>query len=97
MSSNPSRTRIVRLAIVKLDKCLYEYSISDCGVELYRDAGFASIADAIRGAAEGESAFLGYEVAFGGVTGGTYPAEVLGLDAVSIADNLIETLKNLHS
>lgn len=95
--SNPrSRPDIVaRLDVRKLQPGLYEFHVSHSGQELFSDAGFSSIADALRAAADVEGAIRGYQVAYAGLVEGTYLVEDLAETADAVAERSVELVKSL--
>lgn len=87
---------IVRLEIKKFDSALYAYSVSCSGVQLYEDFGFTSISDALMAASSGDGEFLGYEVAYGGITIGTYRSVASTANAQFIAQTAVDTMASLQ-
>lgn len=93
-TSRPSL--IVRLDVEKIDSGLYAYSVSCGGVQLYEDSGYTSISDALMAASSGDGEFLGYEVAYGGVTIGTYASVASTANAKFIAQAAVDTVASLQ-
>ncbi len=87
---------IVRLAIKKIQSGFYEYQVSASGVLLYEDSGYTSISDALMAASGSDGDFLGYEVAYSGITIGTYRSVAPIANAQFIAQAAVDTIANLQ-
>jgi len=88
---------IVRLAIKQIQSGFYEYQVLANDLLLYEDSGYESISAALMAASVGhEREFLGYEVAYNGITIGTYPSNGFTYKAKFIADQAVETVASLH-
>lgn len=83
---------IPRLDIFKLQPGLYEYRLSYHGHEMMADAGFSSIREVIESAIDITGRILGFEIAYSGVTVGTFPFYELRLSAEKVAQQAIETV-----
>jgi hypothetical protein len=89
-SSSPSDGFVVaRLDVRKLQPNLYDFVASYSGQQLFSDAGFSSIADALRGAADVTGAVQAFEVAYGGLVAGTSGAKELAATADAVADRAV--------
>jgi hypothetical protein len=86
---------VARLDVRKLQASLYEYVVSYSGQEMFSDAGFSSIADALREAADVTGSIRGYEVAFAGLVAGTYAVEELASTADQVAQRAVEIAASL--
>ena len=86
---------VAKLDVRKLQPGLYEFQVSHSGQEVFSDAGFSSIADALRGAAEVTGAIRGYEVAYAGLVTGTYSVEELAATADAVAKRAVELASSL--
>ena len=86
---------IARLDVRRLQPSLYEFQVSHSGQELFSDAGFSSIADAFRSAAEVTGAIRGYEVAYAGMVAGTYSVEELASSADAVAQRAVDLAASL--
>lgn len=86
---------VARLDVRKLQPSLYEYIVSHSGQELFSNAGFSSIADALREAADVTGSIRGYEVAYGGLVAGTYPVEELASIADQVAQRAVDIATSL--
>ena len=82
---------IAELEVRRLQAGIYEYRASYRGTELYADAGFSSIEDALRSASGDAGDIRGFEVCYGGVVVGTYLAEELSTTAAAIAARAVRT------
>jgi hypothetical protein len=85
------RPVIVELDVRRLQAGFYEYRASNGGHELYTDAGFSSIADALRSASDITGDIRGFEVCYGGVVVGTYPVQELHESAEVVAAHAVRT------
>ena len=88
---------IARLDVSKLAPGLYSYSITYGGHELLADEGFESISDAIYSAADITGPILGFEVAYSGVSAGTFPLDYLRADPQEVASRAVEMVAELHA
>lgn len=86
---------VARLDIRKLQPSLYEFQVSHSGQEVFSDAGFSSIADALRTAADVTGAIGGYEVAYAGLVTGTYSVQELAATADAVAQRAVELAASL--
>jgi len=87
---------VARLDILKLQAGLYEYHASYAGQELFSDAGFSSIAEAIQAASDVTGDIVGFEVAYAGFVIGTYAIEVVRATAAEIAQRAVDTAASLR-
>ena len=87
---------IPSLDIKKLQPALYEYRLSHGGQEMFTEAGFASISEAIEHAADITGDILGFEVSYGDLSVGTYPLAELRTSAESIALRAVQTVAALR-
>lgn len=87
---------VARLDIRKLQAGLYEYHASYAGQELFSDAGFSSIAEAIHAASDVTGDIVGFEVAYAGFVAGTYSVEVLRATADEVAQRAVDTAASLR-
>ena len=97
--ANASRGRspfVARLDIRKLQAGLYEYHASYAGRELFSDAGFSSIAEAIHAASDVTGDIVGFEVAYAGFVAGTHSVEVLRATADEVAQRAVDTVASLR-
>ncbi len=96
-SQRPSRGHpfIAELEVRRLQAGIYEYRASYRGTELYADAGFSSIEDALRSASGDVGDIRGFEVCYGGVVVGTYLAEDLYASASTVAAHAVWIVNTL--
>ena len=87
---------IVRLAVKQIQSGFYEYQVSASGVLLYENSGYKSISEALMAASGRDGDFLGYEVAYSGITIGTYPSVTLIANAEFIAQAAVDTVASLQ-
>jgi len=93
----PGRSPFVaRLDIRKLQAGLYEYHASYAGQELFSDAGFSSIAEALHAASDVTGDIVGFEVAYAGLVAGTYSVDVLRSTADEVAQRAVDTAASLR-
>lgn len=95
VSAHRRRPFIAELAVGRLQAGIYEYKASCGGHELFTDAGFASITDALRSASDITGDIRGFEVSYGGVVVGTYPVEELHQTADAVAERAVRTVSAL--
>ena len=88
---------IVRIDIKQIYASLYSYSVSFGGEPHFEDCGYTSIADALLAASSEGGEFLGYEVAYRGITIGTYQSIASAADAEFIAQAAVDTIASLYS
>lgn len=87
---------VARLDIRKLQAGLYEYHASYAGQELFSDAGFSSIAEALHAASDVTGDIVGFEVAYAGLVAGTYSVDVLRSTADEVAQRAVDTVASLR-
>jgi hypothetical protein len=87
---------VARLDIRRLQAGLYEYHASYAAQELFSDAGFSSIAEALHAASDVTGDIVGFEVAYAGFVVGTYPVETLRATADEIAQRAVDTAASLR-
>jgi hypothetical protein len=87
---------VARLDIRKLQAGLYEYNASYAGQELFSDAGFSSIAEALHAASDVTGDIVGFEVAYAGFVVGTYSVDVLRATADEVAQRAVDTAASLR-
>jgi hypothetical protein len=87
---------VARLDIRKLQAGLYEYHASYAGQELFSDAGFSSIAEALHAASDVTGDIVGFEVAYAGLVAGTYSVDVLRSTADEVAQRAVDTAASLR-
>lgn len=66
------------------------------GQELFSDAGFASIGEALKSATDSEGDLAGFEVSYGGYVVGTYRLEVLRTNAEKSPQRAVDTASSLR-
>jgi hypothetical protein len=86
---------IAVLSIWQMQPGLYEYRVMNGDQELFADAGFESIKDAIADASSGEGPLTAMEVSYSGIVGGTFPMFRLRTDAAGVAKHLVETMASV--
>jgi hypothetical protein len=79
------------ISISKLTSSLYEYDVTYGGQEMYSDAGFTSINEALAAASDTSGDIEGYTVEYQGIMVGTYPAAFLQSSPESVARDAIAT------
>jgi len=87
---------VARLDIRRLQAGLYEYHASYAGQELFSDAGFSSIAEALHAASDVTGDIVGFEVAYAGFVIGTYSVDVLRATADEVAQRAVDTAASLR-
>lgn len=80
---------IAELEVRRLQAGIYEYRASYRGTELYADAGFSSIEEALRSASGDTGDIRAFEVFYGGVVVGTYLTEDLHRTASAVAAHAV--------
>jgi hypothetical protein len=93
--SDSSGFVIARLDVRKLQPSLYEYQVSHSGQEVFSDAGFPSIAEALRSAADVTGDIRAYEIAYAGLVAGTYVVEELAASADAVAQRAVDLSASL--
>ncbi|MGE4244052.1 hypothetical protein [Ramlibacter sp.] len=94
-SSAPGRPFIAKLDVRKWEQGLYEYIVHEGGQDLYAEAGFNSISEALKSASDAEGDLAGFEVSYGGCVVGTYPVGVLRTIAEEVAQRAVDTAASM--
>ena len=82
---------IARIEIHRTDDA-YEYRVLTEGDVLFEDTGFTSVVHCLVGAVEGlPPEVQAVEVACGGIVSGTYPLQVLAVNAEQVAQHAVKT------
>jgi hypothetical protein len=88
---------IPRLDISKFEPGFYSYWLSYGGQEMMTESGFSTIREAIEAATDITGDIRGFEVAYAGVTVGTYPFATLCSSAEMVAQEAVATVAALHN
>ncbi len=94
MEEDSDQRVIARLCVFKTEPGLYDYEVSLQGLpgeSLLTDSGFASIREALESASHLTGPITALEVAFRGVSAGTFTLARLNRDAEEIAKHAVET------
>jgi hypothetical protein len=86
---------IATLYILQMQPGLYEYRVRMHGQELFSDAGYDSIASAIKAASNIEGPITAMEVAYSGIVEGTYSLYRLRTDASGVVTHLVATMASI--
>lgn len=82
---------IVRIDIQRTED-LFDYRVMADGDALFEDTGFSSVVHCLAAAVEGlPPEVRAVEVACGGVVSGTYPLQVLAVNAEQVAQHSVNT------
>lgn len=88
---------IVRLHIDEFQRGDFEYRVAHEGLDLFADAGLASLQECLLAALDGLGAdALAAEVAFKGVVSGTYPLASIAAMPAQIADHARNTTEAIE-
>lgn len=87
---------VARLDIRKLQAGLYEYHASYAGQELFSDAGFSSIAEALHAVSDVTGDIAGFELAYAGFVVGTYSVDVLHATVDEVAQRAVDTAASMR-
>jgi hypothetical protein len=88
---------IVRVHIDEFQRGAFDYRVSHEGLDLFGDAGLASLEACLQAAIDGLGAdALAAEVAFKGVVSGTYPLDTLAVAGAQIAEHARNTTEAIE-
>ena len=83
---------IVRIHIDEFQRGHFEYRVSHEGLDLFADAGLASLAECLQAALDGLGQdALAAELSFRGVVSGTYPLASIAMAGPQIAEHARHT------
>jgi hypothetical protein len=92
----PGRPFVAKLDVRKWEPGMYEYIVHEGSHELYTDAGFNSISEALKAASDTEGDIIGFEVSYAGYVVGTYPLGELHATAEAVAQRAVETAASMR-